>query len=53
MPLVGLELCARYVVRGMTPYEVRGAGYEARGTRYEACSMRYGVRGTKYFCLVF
>jgi hypothetical protein len=57
MPLVVLELCTRYVVRGMR-YEVRGMRCEVRGTRYEVRGTRYevwpyGVRGMKYFCLVF
>jgi hypothetical protein len=40
MPLVGLELCTRYVVRGMR--------YEVRGTRCGVWGMWYEVRGTQY-----
>ena len=47
MPLVGLELCTRYVVRGMR-YEVRGTRCEVRGTWYEVRGTRYEVWGTWY-----
>ena len=47
MPLVGLELCTRYVVRGMR-YEVRGTRCEVWGTWYEVRGTRYEVWGTWY-----
>ena len=47
MPLVGLELCTRYVVRGMR-YEVRGTRCEVRGTRYEVRGTQCEVWGTWY-----
>jgi hypothetical protein len=47
LPLVSLELCTKYVVRGMR-YEVRGTGCEVRGTRYEVQGTWYEVWGTWY-----
>ncbi len=51
MPLVGLELCTSYMVRGMR-YEVRGTRCEVRGTRYEVRGTQYKVWGTWYKVLL-
>ena len=51
MPLFGLELCTKYVVRSMR-YKMRGTGCEVRGTRYEVRGTLYEVWGTWYTVLL-